>query len=121
MVEIQRYINEHPEYIEQGVSLSQFSFQIPRPLQENYVRKRPARATPPNDADDLGMHRYLPPSEGHAILGCGVGNGFSSDFGSAWFSFGEFPEISCGNTFGGCELCLVIFLEETFSSGLVVA
>ncbi|KAL0346860.1 UNVERIFIED_CONTAM: Methyl-CpG-binding domain-containing protein 2 [Sesamum calycinum] len=63
MVEIQRYINEHPEYIEQGVSLSQFSFQIPRPLQENYVRKRPARATPPNDADDLGMHRYLPSSE----------------------------------------------------------
>ncbi|KAK4414900.1 Methyl-CpG-binding domain-containing protein 2 [Sesamum alatum] len=67
MVEIQKYINEHPEYIEQGVSLSQFSFQIPRPLQENYVRKRPARVTPPNDADDLGMHRYLPPSEVNPI------------------------------------------------------
>ncbi|KAL0410321.1 UNVERIFIED_CONTAM: Methyl-CpG-binding domain-containing protein 2 [Sesamum latifolium] len=116
MVEIERYINEHPEYIEQGVSLSQFSFQIPRPLQENYVRKRPARATPPNDANDLGMRRYLPPSEGHAILGCGVGNGFSSDFGFGWFSFGEFLEISRGNAFGECELCLVIFLEETFSS-----
>jgi len=36
---------EHPEYTRDGVTLSQFSFQIPRPLQENYVRKRPARLT----------------------------------------------------------------------------
>ncbi|XP_039138490.1 methyl-CpG-binding domain-containing protein 2-like [Dioscorea cayenensis subsp. rotundata] len=41
MVEIERYLLEHPEYIRDGVTMSQFSFQIPRPLQENYVRKRP--------------------------------------------------------------------------------
>ncbi|URE16672.1 CW-type Zinc Finger [Musa troglodytarum] len=38
------YLLEHPEHIQQGVNLSQFSFQIPRPLQENYVRKRHARS-----------------------------------------------------------------------------
>ncbi|KAG6625526.1 hypothetical protein CIPAW_16G103200 [Carya illinoinensis] len=41
MVEIQKYLLEHPEYMNDDVSLSQFSFQIPKPLQENYVRKRP--------------------------------------------------------------------------------
>ncbi|KAK9931571.1 hypothetical protein M0R45_018843 [Rubus argutus] len=35
------YLIEHPEYMVDGLSMSQFSFQIPRPLQENYVRKRP--------------------------------------------------------------------------------
>ncbi|XP_047308884.1 methyl-CpG-binding domain-containing protein 2-like isoform X2 [Impatiens glandulifera] len=43
MVEVQRFMLEHPEYVEAGVKLSQFSFQVPRPLNENYVRKRPAR------------------------------------------------------------------------------
>jgi len=38
-------LSEHPEYARDGVTLSQFSFQIPKPLQENYVRKRPARLT----------------------------------------------------------------------------
>ncbi|KAG9449315.1 hypothetical protein H6P81_009280 [Aristolochia fimbriata] len=42
MVEIDKYLLEHPEFIEAGVNKSQFSFQIPKPLQENYVRKRPA-------------------------------------------------------------------------------
>ncbi|KAK6147473.1 hypothetical protein DH2020_018385 [Rehmannia glutinosa] len=64
MVEIHKYLYEHPEYMNEGVSLSQFSFQIPKPLQENYVRKRPARPPPPNDAGDLMMPGYLPPSEG---------------------------------------------------------
>ncbi|KAL4317158.1 hypothetical protein AHAS_Ahas15G0357100 [Arachis hypogaea] len=40
MVEVQKFLLEHPEYIRDGVTLSQFSFQIPKPLQENYVRKR---------------------------------------------------------------------------------
>ncbi|KAI8571285.1 hypothetical protein RHMOL_Rhmol01G0107500 [Rhododendron molle] len=54
MVEIQKYLLEHPEYVEAGVSISQFSFQIPRPLQENYVRKRPAPARiTPSDANPL--------------------------------------------------------------------
>lgn len=47
MVEIQKYLMENPEYTGAGVSISQFSFQIPRPLQENYVRKRPVRLTAP--------------------------------------------------------------------------
>lgn len=63
MVEIQRYFGEHPEYKEQGLSLSKFSFQIPRPLQENYVRKRPVRAAPTSDADDIGMLRLPHPSK----------------------------------------------------------
>ncbi|KAL9153813.1 hypothetical protein ABFS82_10G073100 [Erythranthe guttata] len=49
MLEIQRYLNEHPEYMVEGLSFSQFSFQVPKPLQENYVRKRP-RPPPQNDA-----------------------------------------------------------------------
>ncbi|KAK3221228.1 hypothetical protein Dsin_008253 [Dipteronia sinensis] len=60
--------------------MSQFSFQIPKPLQENYVRKRPARVTdndkplepgevnplawagPDNNTDlQLGKPALLPP------------------------------------------------------------
>ena len=40
---------EHPEYATEGVSLSRFSFQIPKPLHEDYVRKRPARLTSSHD------------------------------------------------------------------------
>ncbi|XP_057768454.1 methyl-CpG-binding domain-containing protein 2-like isoform X2 [Salvia miltiorrhiza] len=65
VLDIQRYLDKHPEYMSEGVSLSRFSFKIPKPLQENYVRKRPAPARPAlqNDAGDLGNQRYLPPSE----------------------------------------------------------
>lgn len=38
-----RFLMDHPEYVRDGVTLSQFSFQIPKPLQENYVRKRPTK------------------------------------------------------------------------------
>ncbi|KAJ0235808.1 Methyl-CpG-binding domain-containing protein 2 [Hirschfeldia incana] len=48
-VEVQKFLNENPEYIREGVKLSQFSFQIPKPLQENYVRKRPTRPVEPSD------------------------------------------------------------------------
>ncbi|XP_059318520.1 methyl-CpG-binding domain-containing protein 2-like isoform X2 [Lycium ferocissimum] len=51
-VEVQKYLQEHPEYVAQGVSMSQFSFQIPRPLQENYVKKRPYRPALANDEND---------------------------------------------------------------------
>ncbi|CAL9127364.1 unnamed protein product [Musa textilis] len=63
MVEIQRYLLEHPEHIQQGVNLSQFSFQIPRPLQENYVRKRHARSM---SSCDVGLMspKPLEPEEG---------------------------------------------------------
>ncbi|MBA0593830.1 hypothetical protein Gorai_010760 [Gossypium raimondii] len=49
MVEVQKYLIEHPEYATEGVNLSRFSFQIPKPLQEDYVRKRPARQTASHD------------------------------------------------------------------------
>lgn len=67
MVEIQRYLLEHPEYMEAGVTTSQFSFQTPKPLQENYVRKRaPARLTTPCDGGSnmVGMlSGFLQPSD----------------------------------------------------------
>ena len=46
------------------VSLSRFSFLIPKPIQKNYVRKRPVRPAFHNDAGDPGTQQYLPPSEG---------------------------------------------------------
>lgn len=66
MVEIQKYLMEHSEYLRQGVTLSQFSFQVPKPLQENYVRKRPARVTA--SCDDT---RRLEPSEVNPIAWAG--------------------------------------------------
>lgn len=71
MVEIQRCLLEHPEYIEQGVTLSQFSFQIPRPLQENYVRKRPARMAALPDGSDLGIPGSHEPSHVNPIAWAG--------------------------------------------------
>ncbi|KAI4377201.1 hypothetical protein MLD38_014870 [Melastoma candidum] len=44
MVEIQKYLEKHPEYRTDEMSLSRFSFQIPRPLHDSYVRKRPRAA-----------------------------------------------------------------------------
>lgn len=67
MVEIQRYLLQHPEYMEAGVTMSHFSFQTPKPLQENYVRKRaPARLTTPCDGGSnmVGMlPGFLQPSD----------------------------------------------------------
>lgn len=57
-VEVQKYLSEHPEYVTDGVTMSQFSFQIPKPLQENYVRKRPAR--PLASCDGNGNGRLEP-------------------------------------------------------------
>ncbi|CAO2817979.1 unnamed protein product [Amaranthus hypochondriacus] len=57
MVEVQKFLFQHPEYMAQGVTLSQFSFRIPKPLQENYVRKRTARL--PGDAA-FGRQGSLP-------------------------------------------------------------
>ncbi|ONK82034.1 uncharacterized protein A4U43_C01F35450 [Asparagus officinalis] len=61
MVEVQKHLLEHPEYNEQGVKLSQFSFQIPRPLKDNYVRKRPTRVSNPDGG--LGLSMPLEPEE----------------------------------------------------------
>ncbi|KAG0470394.1 hypothetical protein HPP92_016506 [Vanilla planifolia] len=43
LVEVQKYLEEHAEFAAQGVTLSQFSFQTPRPLQQNYVKKKSSR------------------------------------------------------------------------------
>ncbi|KAL1210911.1 Methyl-CpG-binding domain-containing protein 2 [Cardamine amara subsp. amara] len=64
-VEVQKYLNDNPEYINEGVKLSQFSFQIPKPLQDDYVRKRPARLMESSDntntyvAKEDGVHTAL--------------------------------------------------------------
>ncbi|KAL6496425.1 methyl-CpG-binding domain-containing protein [Orobanche gracilis] len=63
MLEVQRYLDQHPEYIVDGVSLSRFSFQTPKPLRENYVRKRPAHAALTNDAGDNGIQGFIIPSK----------------------------------------------------------
>lgn len=48
-----RYLIEHPEYQTEGVSMRRFSFQIPKPLQENYVRKRRANMNASCDGSKL--------------------------------------------------------------------
>lgn len=47
--------------------MSQFSFQIPRPLQENYVRKRSARLSNACDGARVGSSRAAEPAEGKHI------------------------------------------------------
>lgn len=66
-----RYLNENPEYITQGVKLSQFSFQIPKPLRENYVRKRPARPMEPSDAP-VAIEGMSPPPPDLFYINCFV-------------------------------------------------
>ncbi|KAG7543414.1 DNA-binding domain superfamily [Arabidopsis thaliana x Arabidopsis arenosa] len=53
-VEVQKYLNDNPQYMSEGVKLSQFSFQIPKPLQDDYVRKRPARLV--DSIDNTNTH-----------------------------------------------------------------
>lgn len=63
MVEVQKYLFEHPELTREGVALSQFSFQIPKPLQENYVRKRPSRVAALSDESNFHGARAIEPPE----------------------------------------------------------
>jgi len=39
-----RFLADHPEYMTDGVTLARFSFQMPKPLQENYVKKKRSHA-----------------------------------------------------------------------------
>lgn len=78
MVEVQKYLLEHPEYIREGVTLSQFSFQIPKPLQENYVRKRAARLNPPSEPTAVSPISWAPPDD-HTTLQLG-GPGLSPSY-----------------------------------------
>ncbi|CAA6672120.1 unnamed protein product [Spirodela intermedia] len=63
MVEVQKYLLEHPEYVDQGVKMSQFSFQIPRPLQENYVRKRSVRFSNACESARVRSSRAVKPAD----------------------------------------------------------
>ncbi|KAI3725173.1 hypothetical protein L1987_64951 [Smallanthus sonchifolius] len=47
-----KYLDSHPEHA-QGLGLGRFSFQIPRPLQENYVKKRPTQTAAPTTPEYL--------------------------------------------------------------------
>lgn len=40
MPDVERFLAEHPEYVNAGVSKSQFSFVKPKPLDPSYVKKR---------------------------------------------------------------------------------
>nr|GFC33615.1 methyl-CpG-binding domain-containing protein 2 [Tanacetum cinerariifolium] len=66
--EIEKYLCEHPEYMEQGVSLAQFSFRTPKPLQENYVRKRPARVAAIKDGNFMGMPGSVEPLSARPLV-----------------------------------------------------
>lgn len=44
MVEVQKYLEDNPQYTRAGVDISRFNYQIPLPLHEGYVRKRRASA-----------------------------------------------------------------------------
>ncbi|KAK4487987.1 hypothetical protein RD792_003726, partial [Penstemon davidsonii] len=44
MVELDKFFDKHPEFLEGGINTSHFSFEAPVPLDENYVAKRQSRA-----------------------------------------------------------------------------
>ncbi|KAA0047569.1 methyl-CpG-binding domain-containing protein 2-like [Cucumis melo var. makuwa] len=60
MVDIQKYLIEHPEYQTEGVSMTRFSFQIPKPLREDYVRKRRPNINASCDASKLESGEVRP-------------------------------------------------------------
>lgn len=52
MPEVQKYLASHPEHA-QGVEINRFSFQIPRPLRDNYVKKRPTQISQPSPVQPI--------------------------------------------------------------------
>lgn len=72
-VEIQKYLLQHPEYMDAGVNMSQFSFVTPKPLQENYVRKRSDNYSKKHTAhltDSADTPRLLAPGEEINSVAC---------------------------------------------------
>lgn len=69
MVEIERYLEEHPECVHDGVSLSRFSFQTPKPLQKNTALKKrpPATSTPSHDGFAPLLPAYRDLSEANPV------------------------------------------------------
>lgn len=68
MVEIQKYILEHPDA---GLTTSQFSFLIPKPLKEDYVRKRPTTVM---SSPGLSTLQPLEPTEVNPLAWAGPAN-----------------------------------------------
>ncbi|CAN6211142.1 unnamed protein product [Urochloa humidicola] len=60
LVEIDRFLQENPEYVAQGVTLAQFSFQIPRPLRQDYVKKKPKLVNPSDEASTIMSKSFQP-------------------------------------------------------------
>ncbi|XP_021308486.1 methyl-CpG-binding domain-containing protein 2-like isoform X2 [Sorghum bicolor] len=60
LVEIDRFLQENPEYVAQGVTLAQFSFQIPRPLRQDYVKKKPKLINPSDEASTITSKSFQP-------------------------------------------------------------
>ncbi|KAJ8616898.1 hypothetical protein MRB53_013084 [Persea americana] len=58
-VEVENYLLEHPEFIRAGVTLSQFSFQIPKPLQKDYVKRRSYKKARQQD-DAIALEMLIP-------------------------------------------------------------
>ena len=58
-----RFLQENPECVAQGVTLAQFSFQIPRPLRQDYVKKKPKLINPSDEASTI-MSKSFQPEEG---------------------------------------------------------
>lgn len=53
LVEVDRFLQENPEHVAQGVTLAQFSFQIPRPLRQDYVKKKPKLINASDEASTI--------------------------------------------------------------------
>jgi hypothetical protein len=57
------YLADHAESVAQGVEVSQFSFEIPSPLQEDYVIKRSQKSQ--SDASQIETTKLVQPEEGN--------------------------------------------------------
>ncbi|CAM8894944.1 unnamed protein product [Rhodiola kirilowii] len=64
LVEIQKYFAENPE-LTADLNISQFTFQIPKPLQEDYVRKRPSgmKSSRPLESDEVSPVAWANPGD----------------------------------------------------------
>ncbi|KAG0482512.1 hypothetical protein HPP92_010596 [Vanilla planifolia] len=83
LIEVQKYLEEHPEYSTQGISLSQFSFQTPRPLQQNYVKKKGSRMQHPIAA--TGSALMAPPDLDEGLQTCKMEIGVPESIPTAAF------------------------------------
>uniref|UniRef100_A0A0A9DN22 MBD domain-containing protein n=1 Tax=Arundo donax TaxID=35708 RepID=A0A0A9DN22_ARUDO len=60
LVEIDRYLQENPKYVAQGITLAQFSFQIPRPLRQDYIKKKAKLISPSDEASTITSKSIQP-------------------------------------------------------------